>query len=127
MKIPLNEHISNALARSFADEWDIRSTQGMGWQGKENGELLQLAGGCGFDALITADRNMPHEQNANTPLPVVVLRTISLRVRDLQALMPQAIALLKKRTFRTFHVIGASRRSERTRQRQQERGWEWGR
>ena len=99
----------------------------MGWQGKENGELLQLAGGCGFDALITADRNMPYEQNSSTPLPVVVLRTFSLRVRHLQALMPQAIALLKKWTFRTLHVIGASRRQERTWQRQQERGWEWGR
>ena len=118
MKILLNEHIPNALARSFADEWDIRCTQRMGWQGKENGELLQLAGGCGFDALITADRNMPHEQNANTPLPVVVFRTSSLRVRNLQALMPQAIALLKKRAFRTFHVIGANRRQDRTRQRQ---------
>lgn len=127
MKILLDEHIPYALARSFAGEWDIRSTQRMGWQGKENGELLQLAAGCGFDALITADRNMPHEQNANTPLPVVVLRTSSLRVRDLQALVPQALALLKKRPSRTFHVIGESRRRDRTRQRQHERGWEWGR
>ncbi|MCZ0937990.1 MAG: hypothetical protein OXJ55_05105 [Caldilineaceae bacterium] len=37
----------------------------MGWQGGENGELLQLAAARGFDALITADRNMPHQQNGN--------------------------------------------------------------
>jgi len=40
----------------------------MGWQGEENGELLQLAAPRGFDALLTADRNMPHEQNRNFPL-----------------------------------------------------------
>ncbi|MDE0126797.1 MAG: hypothetical protein OXN97_19700 [Bryobacterales bacterium] len=78
----------------------------MRWQGKENGELLQLAARRRFDASITADRNMEHEQNQNTPLPVVVLRTPSLRVRNLQALLPQAIAMLRKRPSRTFHVIG---------------------
>ena len=106
MKILLDEHLPYALAHSFPDDWDIRSTQRMGWQGKENGELLQLAAAQGFDALITADRNLPHEQNRHTPLPVVVLRTSSLRIRDLQPLVPQATTLLGERPSRTFHVIG---------------------
>lgn len=50
---------------------------------------------------------MPHEQNRHTPLPVVVLRTSSLRMRDLQPLVPQATTLLGERPSRTFHVIGA--------------------
>ena len=87
MKILLDEHLPYALARSFPDNWDIRSTQRMGWKGKENGELLQLAAARGFDALITADRNMPRQQNRNAPLPVVVLRASSLRVQDLQPLV----------------------------------------
>ena len=127
MKILLDEHLPYALAASFPEVWDIRSTQWMGWQGKENGELLRLAGERGFDALITADRNMPHEQNPNTPLPVVVLRTPSLRVQDLQPLVPQATALLGKRPSRTFHVIGESRRRDRTRKRRGGRGWDWSR
>ena len=109
MKILLDEHLPYALARSFPDEWDIRSTQRMGWHGKENGDLLQLAAARGFDALITADRNMPYEQNRNTPLPVVVLRTSSLRVGDLETHAPRAIALLGQRPSRTFHVIRESR------------------
>ena len=47
MKILLDEHLPYALARSFPDDWDIRSTQRMGWKGKENGELLQLAAARG--------------------------------------------------------------------------------
>ena len=127
MKILLDEHLPYALARSFPDDWDIRSTQRMGWKGKENGELLQLAAARGFDALITADRNMPRQQNRNAPLPVVVLRTSSLRVQALQPLVTQAIALLGERPSRTFHVIGESRRLDRTRERRRERGWDWSR
>ncbi len=67
MKILQDEHLPYALAHSSPDDWKIRSTQRMGWQGKENGELLELAAARGFDALITADRNMPHEQNRHAP------------------------------------------------------------
>lgn len=122
MKILFDEHLPYALARSFPDDWGIRSTQRMGWQGKENGELLQLAASRDFDALITADSNMPHEQYRNTPPPVVVLRTSRLRVRDLQLLVPQPIALLGRRPSRTFHIIGATRSPGRSRVRPHERG-----
>lgn len=68
MKILLDEHLPYALGHSFRDTGDICSAQRVGWQGKENGEVLQLAAARGFDALIPADRNMPHEQNRNFPL-----------------------------------------------------------
>jgi len=35
----------------------------MGWSGKENGQLLRLAADS-FDVLLTADRNLEHQQNA---------------------------------------------------------------
>ncbi|MDE0627979.1 MAG: hypothetical protein OXH99_16410 [Bryobacterales bacterium] len=122
MKILLDENLPYALARSFPVAWDLRSTQRMGWNGKGNGELLRLAAARGFDALITADRNMPNEQNRNTPLPVVVFRTPSLRVQDLQLLVPQATALLEGRRSRTFHIVGETKRPDRTRERRRERG-----
>lgn len=124
MKILLDEYLPYALARSFPDDWDLRGTQRMGWNGKGNGELLRLAAARGFDALITAYRNMPNEQNRNTPLPVAVSRTPSLRIQDLQPLVPQAIALLEERRSRTFHIIGETRRPDRTRERRRERGWD---
>ena len=108
-------HIPYAPPCSFPDGWDIRSTQRMRWQGKENSELLQLAPGRRFGSLITADRNMQHKQNPNTPLPPIVLRPPSLRVRNLQALLPQTTSMLRKRPSRTFHVIGRSRHPDRIR------------
>ena len=62
MKIPLDEHLPSAFARSFPKGRVIRSTQWMGWNGKEHGEPMQIAASRGFGALITADKNMPHQQ-----------------------------------------------------------------
>lgn len=67
---------------------------------------------------------MPNEQNRNTPLPVVVSRTPSLRVQDLQPLVPQATALIEERRSRTLHIIGETRHPDRTRERRCERGWD---
>ena len=44
----------------------------MGWAGTGNGELLRLAADRGFDALVTVDRGIAHEQNLND-LPVAVV------------------------------------------------------
>ena len=86
MTILLDERNPQAPAHSFLDAWNVHSTYRMRWQGKENGKLLRRATGRRFDALITPDRNMQHEQNPNTPLPFVVLQTHSLRAGDLQAI-----------------------------------------
>jgi hypothetical protein len=57
----------------------------MGWSGVKNGALLVLAA-AEFDAFITVDRNLPHQQNlAALPIAVVVLVA---RSNELQALLP---------------------------------------
>ena len=35
----------------------------LGWQGLENGELLEAAEQAGFDVLVTCDQNVPLQQN----------------------------------------------------------------
>jgi hypothetical protein len=35
----------------------------MGWLGTVNGELLQRAEAAGFEAFVTADRNLEFQQN----------------------------------------------------------------
>jgi hypothetical protein len=37
--------------------------QEKGWNGKSNGELLHLMLSDGFDALITVDKKLQHQQN----------------------------------------------------------------
>lgn len=48
----------------------------MGWATLTNGHLLALAESHGFDALMTGDRNMRHQQNlAGRRIALVVLPT----------------------------------------------------
>jgi predicted nuclease of predicted toxin-antitoxin system len=64
----------------------VVSTVGeMGWGGSTNGALMALAAQC-FDALITVDKNLRHQQNLKSlPIAVVVL---SARSNNLNALVP---------------------------------------
>ncbi len=55
-----------------------------GWRGIKNGELLRLAEKS-FDAFLTGDRGLPHQQTiAKLQLGVVVLRIGSTRLDDLR-------------------------------------------
>lgn len=55
-----------------------------GWRGIKNGELLRLAE-VSFDAFLTGDRGLPHQQTiAKLQLGVVVLRIGSTKIDDLR-------------------------------------------
>jgi hypothetical protein len=73
----------------------------MGWSGVKNGKLLALAASC-FDAFVTIDKNLPHQQNLNTlPVAVVVLDAVSNDLQTLLTLLPeleQALATLQPRS-----------------------------
>ena len=67
----------------------------MNWQGKQNGELLELMLANGFGALITADKNMEHQQHWNKySIPVLVLDAINNRYESHLPLMSDVLALL---------------------------------
>jgi hypothetical protein len=80
----------------------------LGWKGKENGELLEAAE-KEFEALVTVDRGMPHQQNlARFDLAIVLLEAKSNSYDDLAPLMERANAALLReaRPGRIFRVIG---------------------
>ena len=58
MKLLLDEQVPRRLANEFPDEFVVKTAQEMGWSSERNGALLSLAADQGFDALITADKNM---------------------------------------------------------------------
>ena len=64
MRILLDESLPRPLAR-LLPEHEVRTVAAMGWTGKRNGELLQLAAGD-FDAFLTPDQNLEHQQNVST-------------------------------------------------------------
>ena len=62
MRLLLDENLDWRLAASLPD-FEIKSIRDMGWLGKKNGELMKLLGEYEFDIFLTADKNIPFQQN----------------------------------------------------------------
>ena len=59
MRLLLDEQVPRRLKRSFAGH-NVQTVRDMGWNGKSNGELLELARDE-FDAFITLDRILEYQ------------------------------------------------------------------
>lgn len=92
MRVLLDECLPRRL-RDDLGEHEVRTVPGMGWSGKKNGELLQLAAGC-FDVLLTIDAGIPFQQNIGTAaLGVIALSAPNNRLEMLRPLMAEVRAL----------------------------------
>lgn len=67
-----------------------------GWQMLQNGELLTAAEAAGFEALITTDKNIRHQQNPDgRRIAILVLPTTDWRrIRNHTDLVAQAVERL---------------------------------
>ena len=106
MRLLLDESIPQRLTASFPESFEVYTVPQMGWAGTGNGALLQLAAGSDFDALITVDRGIAHEQNLNDlPIPVVVMLASRNRLQELQPLVPQVITVLSGTLHRRIYQV----------------------
>lgn len=104
MKILLDENIPHALRPMLLPMHDVFTVTYLGWNGIENGDLLTLAASKGFDAVITTDRGMEHEQNAlNLPCAVFILHARGNKIDDLRPLVPRLLIALQ--TFQPRSII----------------------
>ncbi len=82
MRVLLDESMPKRFGRLLPGH-EVRTATQMGWGGLKNGALLRQAEADGFDALVTADRSIEHQQNvARLGLGVVVLIAPSNRLVD---------------------------------------------
>lgn len=73
MKILADENLDETFPE-FMPHHDVTHVIGAGWHGLKNGVLLEKAVGSGFQALISADKNMPYQQTMKgRPLFLIVL------------------------------------------------------
>ena len=73
MRVLLDECLPRRLKRKLVGH-DARTAPEMGWASKRNGELLRLAVDGEFDAFLTVDRKLQHQQNLSAfNIAVVVL------------------------------------------------------
>ena len=62
MRLLLDENLPKRLKLDFPDH-EIYTVRDKVWNGIKNGELLALLIENGFDALLTFDKNLQHQQN----------------------------------------------------------------
>jgi hypothetical protein len=56
-------------------EHQVKSTIDEGWGALKNGNLLDEAQASGFEAILTSDKNIKHQQNlASRSISIIVLR-----------------------------------------------------
>ena len=73
MKILFDANTPGPLARFLRGHTVVRADE-LGWQGLENGALLDAAENAGFDLLLTCDQNVRYQQNfTGRKLALVVL------------------------------------------------------
>jgi predicted nuclease of predicted toxin-antitoxin system len=93
VKILLDECVDQRLAEGFAGH-DVHTVRQMGWNSKQNGELLTLAADH-FEAFITTDRNLSFQQNLQRfNLAVIVLTAKTNRLSDLRPIIPALLRVL---------------------------------
>ncbi len=106
MRILLDESLPRPLAQ-LLQEHEVRTVAAMGWTGIRNSELLQLAAGK-FDALLTADQNLEHQQNLSAlPIAVVILVAPTNRIQSLRPLIPVLLQTLQTLAPRQLVRVGA--------------------
>lgn len=87
-RVLLDECLPRKLKREFVD-CIVRTVPEMGWAGKKNGELMQVAHGQ-FDVFVTVDQSLQYQQNlAYAQIGVVILVAVNNRIETLAPLMPQ--------------------------------------
>lgn len=97
MKILLDECVPRPLKSSFtAHGHSCLTVPEAGFAGKTNGELLRLAQGR-FDAFITLDKGLPHQQNlANLKIAILIVRAKTNQMTDVLPHVPECLSVLLK-------------------------------
>lgn len=84
----------------------MESASSRGWDRLRNGQLLAAAAAAGFDAVLTVDRGIKHQQNPTTlPVAVVVLEAPSLDLATLARAVPALLEAIRDAKPRTLRIV----------------------
>ena len=102
MKLLLDECVTRHLKRDLAGH-EVHTVEEAGFKGLENGDLLNAASGV-YEILITADQNLPYQQNiAGLNLAILILAAKRNSYVRLKPLIPGALSELE--TMKVGDVI----------------------
>jgi predicted nuclease of predicted toxin-antitoxin system len=89
MRILLDQNVPAALCRLLPGHTAIHAFD-IGWGTLANGELIAAAERDGFEVLLTADRNIRHQQNLRTHRTALIVLETN-RLATLRAAMDRII------------------------------------
>ena len=96
MKLLLDENLPKKLKLEFP-EHEIFTVSDKKWNGIKNGELLRLLTENKFDAFLTFDKNLQHQQNfSKYSITVFVLSAKINSYKVLRNAVPEIIYYLNK-------------------------------
>lgn len=105
MPVLLDENLPIELAAEFSGH-EVDTVVGIGWSGLTNGELLGRAAGT-YDAFVTMDRNLEHQQAiSRLPFAVILIVAPSNRRRDLRPVVHRLQDALKATRPSAFIRVG---------------------
>jgi hypothetical protein len=94
MRVLIDECLDERIRHSFLGH-DCQTVRYAKLAGFKNGQLLAAAEALGFEVLVTVDRSVPYQQRlGGRKITVLILCNSTNRLRDLQPLVPSALAAL---------------------------------
>jgi hypothetical protein len=105
MKLLLDENLPKRLIVDFPNH-EVLTVRDMEWNGIKNGPLLQLILENGFQALLTFDKNLQHQQNFKKyTVTVFVLSAINNTYIELTKLTPKVNSYLNAESLPVGPII----------------------
>jgi hypothetical protein len=102
----LFDHNVDRRFRRHIPGHEISTTREMGWEALGNGALLKAAADAGFQAFVSIDKKIEHEQNLKSlPLPVVIIDAPSNALPALVPFAPLLLDLFKAPLDRILFIV----------------------
>ena len=108
MRILFDHNVDRRL-RKYLPGHEIQTTRERRWEYLSNGVLLKSAADAAFDAFLSVDKNIEHQQNLNSlPLPVIVPDSLSNALPAILPFAPGILSLLNAPLDPFLHIIQAN-------------------
>jgi predicted nuclease of predicted toxin-antitoxin system len=108
MKVILDEQLPDDMVGALHGH-EVLHMRTMGWAGLTNGKLLAAAEREGFGVFLTADKNIPHQQNiSGRDFAMIVLDVHPTNPQNLLACSDQVLAILPNVQKGQVYVIAGA-------------------
>ena len=103
MRVLIDENLDWRVIRYFDADFQVTTVSRQGWKGMKNGELLEQAAAA-FDAFVTMDKGIEHQQNLRKyEIGVILISARSNRLEDVQPAMLRVNEVLRE--VQPGHII----------------------